>query len=413
MTYAPPLLEKYAELAIRTGINLQAGQRLLIVAAPVGLAPLVRLLTKHAYLAGARFVDVEWDDQELDRLRLAYGVPEAVKEFADWRVQLNLAYFEAGDAVLSVVGEDPDLMAGVDPAALQISNKIAAEGWSPTLAHIAAATSNWGMIAGSTAEWAERVFPKLAGRQAEAALWDAIFDVCRVRGADPVAEWRRHIRDLGLRQEYLNDKLFKRLHFKAPGTDLVVGLPEGHRWISGSLTSRNGIDFVANIPTEEVFTMPHKSQVSGYVTSSKPLSHSGSLIDGFRLTFEEGRVVRATAEKGQAALDSILSTDEGARSLGEVALVPHSSPVSQRNLLFYNTLYDENASSHLALGSALRFSMEGGVDMGADAFADAGGNYSLIHIDFMFGSAETDVDGITQDGRAEPLMRNGEWAFDV
>jgi aminopeptidase len=412
-TYDTQLLDKYAELAIKSGVNLQKGQRLLIAGAPVALAPLVRLLTEHAYRAGARFVDVEWDDGELERLRLEHGVPEALDEFSYWRFQLNLDYFEAGDAVLAVLGEDPDLMAGQDPAALDKVNKIRAENRAPVLAHVTGATSNWAIIAGSTAVWAKRVFPEVTGRQAESALWDAIFDVCRVRSSDPVAEWRRHISVLGLRQEYLNAKSFRSLHFRAPATDLVVGLPAGHRWLSGALEAKNGIDFVANMPTEEVFTIPHKDRVSGYVSSSKPLSVSGSLIDIFTLTFEDGRVVKATAKNGQAALDSILSTDEGSRSLGEVALVPHSSPVSQSNLLFYNTLFDENASSHLALGSALRFSIEGGVDMDAGAFAEAGGNLSRIHIDFMVGSPEMDVDGIAQDGTAEPIMRNGEWAFDV
>lgn len=411
--YDPQLLDKYAELAVRVGVNLREGQRLLIAGVPVQLAPLVRLVTKHAYLAGARFVDVEWEDREIDRLQLEYGPPESLTEFADWRAQLNSDYFERGDATLAIVGEDPDLMAGQDPAALEKVNKVRVEKMAPVLAHISANDSNWSLIAGATTAWARKVFPELTYDTAEARLWDVIFDVCRVRSADPVTDWRQHITILRAREDYLNARMFKRLHFKAPGTDLTVGLPAGHCWLSGGLTARNGIHAVVNMPTEEVFTMPHRNQVDGIVSSTKPLSYTGNIIEDFTLTFEDGRVVKTTAEKGQAALDTLLDTDEGSRSLGEVALVPHSSPVSQSNLMFHNILFDENASNHLALGAAYKFSLRDGTAMSDDAFLGAGGNQSLNHVDFMFGSDEMDVDGISQDGTAEPIMRNGEWAFDV
>ena len=412
-TYDPQLLEKYAELVIKVGVNLKEGQRLLITGVPVHLAPLARLLTKHAYLAGARFVDVEWDDAEVERIRLEYGSPESLYQYSDWRVKLNVEYFAEGDATVAILGEDPDIMAGQNPESLALVNKIRSEKTAVLLDHISGNSSNWSMIGGSTAAWAERVFPQLSGKQAEARLWDVIFDVCRVRSADPIAAWKQHINDLGAREDYLNDRRYRRLRFSGPGTDLTIGLPVGHRWLSGGLVAKNGIYAVVNMPTEEVFTLPHREEIEGIVRSTKPLSYGGNLIENFSLTFEKGRVVRATAEKGQASLDSLLKTDEGARSLGEVALVPHSSPVSQSNVLFYHILYDENASSHLALGAAYRFSIQGGTEMADEAFYQAGGNRSMTHVDFMVGSGAVNVDGLLPDGTAEPVMRGGEWAFDV
>ena len=412
-TYDPQLLEKYAELVIKVGLNLNPGQRLMIAGVPVQLAPLVRVLTKYAYLAGARFVEVQWKDQELDRLRLEFGPPEALDEFPDWRVQVVLDYFEAGDAYLGINAEDPDLMASQDPEALKKVQRIRAEKNEPHLANILKFSTNWSLISGSIDVWARKVFPGLTEVAAEAKLWDAIFEVCRVKDENPIASWEKHLSDLAARQDYLTAKAYQKLHYQAPGTDLTVGLPTDHRWLSGSVTALNGIRCVPNIPTEEVATIPHRERINGTVSSTKPLSRGGIIMDNFSLTFINGRVVKATAEKGQAALDAILETDEGALSLGEVALVPHSSPISQSNHLFYNTLFDENASCHLALGRAFKLSMQGGTDMSDDDFLAAGGNCSLIHVDFMIGSDEMDIDGYRADGTAEPIMRSGEWAFDI
>lgn len=419
-TFNPQLLDKYAELAIKVGVNLKEGQRLALgvtvlgmTGVPVQLVPLVRALTKHAYLAGAKYVNVLWEDQVLDRIRLEYGPRDALDEFPDWRVQSSVAYMEAGGAVLMVYAQDPDLMTGQDPVALEKLHAIAAEKTADAFAHITRGSINWSVISGSTAEWAKKVFPDLTPEAAEAKLWDTIFDVCRLKTDDPVAAWQQHIGDLEARADYLNAKAYQTLQYRAPGTDLRVGLPDGHLWLSGALVAKNAIKTVANIPTEEVFTMPHKQRIDGTVTATKPLSFGGSLMENFTLTFENGRVTNATAEKGEAALNAILDTDEGARSLGEVALVPHSSPISQSNLLFYNILYDENASNHLALGNAYKFSTQDGTTMSDEAFSAAGGNQSLTHVDFMIGSDEMDVDGLTDDGVTEPIMRDGEWAFEV
>lgn len=412
-SYDPQLLEKYAELAVKVGLNLQPGQRLLITGAPVQLAPLVRLLSKHAYLAGARYVEVIWADQELERLRLQYGPPEALDEFPEWRVQVSLDYLDAADAHLRVYAADPDLMADQDPEALKKVQKIRAEKMAPVAVHISQFSTNWLIISGSIAGWAAKVFPGLTTVAAEARLWDAIFEICRIKDDDPVASWQRHVARLAARREYLTAKGYQKLHYQAPGTDLIIGLPAGHRWVGGSEMAGNGIVFMPNIPTEEVATIPHRQQINGTVAATKPLSWGGVTIDNFSLTFEDGRVVQATAEKGQAALDALLETDEGALSLGEVALVPHSSPISQSGILFYNTLFDENASCHLALGRAFKVCMPGGADLSDEEFLAAGGNLSLTHVDFMVGSADMNIDGYLPDGTAEPILRQGEWAFDV
>jgi aminopeptidase len=244
-------------------------------------------------------------------------------------------------------------------------------------------------------------------------LWDVIFAMCHVSGDDPVEGWREHVRRLLQRSTYLNDKQYDALHYTAPGTDLMVGLPKGHIWTSGALTAENGILFTANIPTEEVFTLPHRERVEGTVRATKPLSYGGALIDGFALTFQNGKVVAASAQKGQEHLESLLNTDEGARHIGEVALVPNSSPIAASSLRFFNGLYDENASNHLALGEAYAFSLQGGQAMSREDFAAAGGNLSLVHVDFMIGSGQMDVDGIRADGVCEPILRGGEWAFEV
>lgn len=406
-------LEEYARLAIHVGVNLQAGQRLLLVSVPVELAPFARLLAKHAYLAGARFVDVEWVDDQQDRLRLQYASPESLHEFPDWRAELNIEYLREGDATLNVVGGDPDVLAGLDTAAVAQVNKIRAQKFAPVLDYVFSGASNWSIVAGATIPWARKVFPDLDDEAAVAALWEAIFDVCRVRASDPIAAWREHINQLQARREYLNARAYQALQFRAPGTDLTTGLPAAASWLSGTLQSKKGVRAVPNMPTEEVFTIPHREKVDGVVSSSKPLSYRGSIIDDFTLTFTDGRVVRATAASGQAALDNLLAIDEGASALGEVALVPHSSPVSRSNLLFYNTLFDENASSHIALGSSVRMCMQDGPELSEQAFLAAGGNHSLVHVDFMIGSAEMDIDGLTEVGTAEPIMRSGEWAFEL
>jgi aminopeptidase len=280
----------------------------------------------------------------------------------------------------------------------------------PFREHISRNETNWAVVAAASVGWARKIFPGVPPETAVSQLWDAIWKMTRLDALDPVAAWETHLASLSARAEYLNRKRYDALKYKGPGTDLTLGLPEGHLWVSGRTKTRNGIPFTANLPTEEVFSIAHKDRVDGVVRSSKPLSYGGTLIDGFTLTFEKGRVTKMTADRNGDMLQRLLDTDEGARRLGEVALVPHSSPIAHSGLLFYNTLFDENAASHVALGNAYKFTLSGGNEMNQEDFEKAGGNRSAIHVDFMIGSGDLDVDGIRQDGSAEPLMRKGEWA---
>jgi aminopeptidase len=272
---------------------------------------------------------------------------------------------------------------------------------------------NWLLVSLPTPAWAAKIFPKLPPQEQQDRLWDAIFKVTRVDQDDPVAAWNDHVQKLGAVTEYLNQKRYSAMRLTAPGTDLTIGLADGHIWFGGATESQNGISFIPNVPTEEVFTMPHRNRVDGVVKATKPLSYGGVLIEDFSVTFENGRAVKVTAANGESTLQKIIETDEGAARLGEIALVPHSSPISQSGLLFYNTLFDENAANHVALGRAYPDTMKGGSGLSPDDYATAGGNVSLIHVDFMIGSGDMDVDGIAADGSSEPVMRKGEWAFKV
>ena len=411
-------LVDYADLAIRVGLNLQPGQRLLITNLSSGgvvleAAPLVRQLTAAAYRAGARFVDVLWADEPLRLMRFEQAPRDSFEEYPDWQVAAALEYVERGDAMLSVKADDPDLLRAQDPALVGLSRRVTSQKVAPVLEHIERNATNWLVIAAATPAWAARIFPEVPAAEQTDRLWQSIFAMCRVDAPDPVAAWRAHVANLIARRDYLNAKAYSALHYTGPGTDLTVGLPKGHLWDSAGMPSQQGIEFIANLPTEEVFTLGDRGRVEGTVTASRPLSYGGTLIDGFSVTFAGGRAVNVHAERGETVLRSLIDTDEGAGRLGEVALVPHSSPIAQTGRVFLSTLIDENAASHLAFGSAYRFSLQGAESLSDEAFAAAGGNTSLVHVDFMIGSGELDVDGVKADGSIEPVMRRGEWAFEV
>jgi len=413
------MLRQYAELTVRVGLNLQPGQRLLIgdpifnYGVPLLAAPLVQQIATCAYRAGARFVDVIWGDERLHQVRFRHAPRDSFAEFPTWQAQAMLDYARRGDAHLTILANDPDLLSDQDAALVATLHKTGREQFHPAMDYVTRRAINWCVIAAATPGWAARVFPDLPRREQIARLWQAIFAVCRLDRPDPVAAWQNHVRDLASRCDYLSAKQYHALKLTAPGTDLTIGLPRGHCWTSGRLTSTAGIAFTCDLPTEEIFTLPHKDQVEGVVTATRSLSFGGTRIENFRLTFAGGRVVNATAGKGETALRKLLETDEGASQLGEIALVPHSSPIAQSGLLFYNVLIDENAASHLALGQAYRFTLEGGESLSDDEFAAAGGNRSISHVDFMIGCGEMNVDGVTDDGATEPVMRAGEWAFDA
>ncbi len=406
------MLQRYAEVAVKVGLNLQRGQRLLIVTS-IETVPLARQMTTCAYQAGAPLVDVIWRDQQLDLLRFQHAPRDSFREFPDWPTTAVLEYLDRGDAVLQVFADDPDLLSGQDPQLVAVSGQAMMDKFGPVMSRISRNGTNWLIVPAAVEGWAAKVFPHLPPSQRQAQLWDAIFTMCRLNHDDPVSAWQEHVAALQARCDYLNRKRYTCLKYTAPGTDLTVGLPAGHIWKGGRLLSGNGIAFIPNLPTEEVFTLPHKGRVDGTVRSTKPLSYQGMMIEDFSFRLSQGRIIEVTAARGQAILKNLIDNVAGGCRLGEVALVPHSSPISRSVRLFYNTLIDENAASHLALGNAYRFTLEDGEAMSPEAFASAGGNESLVHMDFMVGSDKLAVDGVLDNGSTEPIMRQGEWVFQV
>ncbi|MEE2752938.1 MAG: aminopeptidase [Candidatus Latescibacterota bacterium] len=405
--------EKYADLVIKVGLNLQKGQRL-VISAPIEAAELTRLMTAKAYDAGCPYVDVNFLDEELSLIRFRHAPKDSFKEFPTWRIKGNIERAEEGAAFLSIAGNNPDLLKEQDPNLVAIAQKTAAEHSKPfSREYISKMKVSWCVISAAVAPWAARVFPDEPADEQVGSLWDAIFQMCRLDEADPTVAWREHIETLECRRAYLNERAYSALKYTAPGTDLTLGLPNGHIWKGGVDTNEKGTLFVPNIPTEEVFTMPHCQRTDGMVSSTKPLNYGGRLIENFSLTFQAGRVVGVEAESGRDVLKKLVETDEGAARLGEVALVPNSSPISRFGKLFYNTLFDENASNHLALGQAYNVCLEKGEAMSEVDFSKAGGNTSVTHVDFMIGSEEMDIDGVLPNGSTEPVMRAGEWAFEA
>jgi aminopeptidase len=405
------MLQKYADVTVRVGLNLRAGQKL-SVRGILEDAPFIRKVVASAYKAGARQVDVLWSDEVISRAQMELAPFEALSEIPEWLIKRFDEYHSKGEAELAIASSNPDLYDGVDSERIGAHRKAVYTKIVEPLRKYAN-FGNWCVVATATPDWAKKVFPELSVEEAQKKLWEAIFKACRIDLPDPVKAWQEHVEKLDKYKNYLNEKRYTALHYKAPGTDLTAGLPEEHVWCGAQETFKNGVTCTVNIPTEEVFTLPHKDKVDGVVTATLPLNLLGVLIEDFSVTFENGRAVKFSAKKGEADLRKHLEMDENAVRLGEVALVPHSSPINRSGILFYNTLFDENASCHLAFGNAYKTSLKGGDDMSNEDFAAKGGNKSLIHTDFMIGSAEMDIDGIRADGAREALMRQGEWAFEV
>ncbi len=405
----PVKLDRLAEVAIRVGLNLQPGQDLMLTA-PAAALPLVRRIAEHAYRAGAGLVTPILSDEAVTLSRYRFGGDDSFDRAAGWLYEGMSKAFAANTARLAIVGDNPMLLSDEDPSKVARASKANSIAYRPALDKIVNFDINWNIIAYPSLSWAKQVFPAEEEHVAVAKLADAIFAASRVDSDGAIAAWQKHNAALRSRTEWLNGQRFSALHYSGPGTDLTIGLADGHEWEGGASEARNGIICNANIPTEEVFTTPHARRVSGHVVSSKPLSYQGSLIDGIAVRFEEGRIVEAKAARGEEVLRKVLDTDEGARRLGEVALVPHSSPISKSGLLFFNTLFDENAACHIALGQCYSKCFVNGGKLTAEQIAAQGGNKSLIYIDWMVGSDQTDIDGIDADGRRVPVFRKGEWA---
>jgi aminopeptidase len=405
----PVKLDRLAEVAVKVGLRLAPGQDLLLTA-PAAALPLVRRIAEHAYKAGAGLVTPILSDEAVTLARYRFANDASFDRAASWLYDGMAKAFGDNTARLAIVGDNPMLLSGEDPAKVARASKANSKAYQPALEKIVNFDTNWNIIAYPSLSWATQVFPDDAEDVAVAKLADAIFAASRVDRDDAIAAWETHNAALRTRTEWLNGQRFSALHYTGPGVDLVIGLADGHEWEGGASTAKNGITCNANIPTEEVFTTPHCRRVSGHVVSSKPLSYQGTLIDNIAVKFEEGRIVEAKASRGEEVLNKVLDTDEGARRLGEVALVPHSSPISQSGLLFYNTLFDENAACHIALGQCYSKCFIDGTKLTPQQIAAQGGNKSLIHIDWMIGSDQTDIDGISADGSRMPVFRKGEWA---
>lgn len=402
-------LQKYAELIVKVGVNVQPGQEVVLYI-NVEQQHLAHLIVKEAYKAGAGKVMIKWSDTFAQREFLEHAsdeflenVPEFAKEEAQYIADHRCCR-------ISVMSEDPGAFGGIDQkrvAAYQSAN-------GKALMPVRQATQNndlsWTVVAAASPAWAERVFPDLKGEAAVDRLWEEIFKTTRIDREDPIQAWKDHDTKLHEKEDWLNKEQFSALHYTSPRTDLTIGLPENHVWEGGGSKNAAGIEFMANMPTEECFTAPDNRRIDGYVTSTKPLSYAGNILENMKFTFKDGKVVEATAEKGQAVLDHLLETDDGVRSLGEVSLVPDPSPISQSGITFFNTLFDENASDHLALGAAYPFNVQGGTKMSKDQLKAKGINFSQAHVDFMVGSADMNIDGIKKDGTIVPVFRNGDWA---
>ncbi|MGP4039506.1 aminopeptidase [Gracilibacillus sp. D59] len=405
------LLRKYAKLALHTGVNLQEGQGLL-VQAPIEAIEFVRIVVKQAYEIGAKNVHVEWKDDELTYLKMKHAPMEVLETFPQWRKDAMVSMVKEGYAVLNIYGENPDLLQGIDGKRMAAVTKASSTALKEYRDYMMNDRARWSIVGYPTTEWAQKIYPDLDAEEAKENLWQEIFRIARADQDDPIEAWEKHNQLLRNAREYLNEKNYAKLHFQAAGTDLTIELPEGHIWHGGAAKATDGVTFNPNMPTEEVFSMPHKYGVNGHVTSTKPLSFQGQLIENFTLTFKDGKVVDYTCKKGEEALKQLLEADkDGASRLGEVALVPHESPVSQAGIIFFNTLFDENASCHIALGKAYPTNIQGGSDMNEKEMDQNGVNDSIVHEDFMIGSADIDIDGITKDGKKEAIFRNGTWAI--
>ncbi|SFF30086.1 aminopeptidase [Paenibacillus catalpae] len=403
-------LSKYAELIVRVGVNVQQDQEVFITGA-IEQAALVRLVAEQAYLAGASNVHVDWTDDRLSRLKYEKAADEVFTRYPEWETAKRNSFVERNAVFISIVSSSPDLLSGIDSQRIANFQKAAGQGLQAFRRATQSDKVSWTVVAAAGKAWASKVFANVSEEEAVSQLWEAIFKAVRLHAADPVKAWEEHNATLHSKAQALNENHFTKLHYTAPGTDLTIELADKHIWVAAGSENQNHVSFMANMPTEEVFTVPLKTGVNGYVSSTKPLSYGGNIIDNFKLTFEAGRIVKVEAEQGQETLQKLVDTDEGSHYLGEVALVPHESPISQSNILFYNTLFDENASNHLAIGSGYAFNVEGGKKMSPEELAENGVNASITHVDFMIGSEVMDIDGIKSDGTVVPIFRKGNWAF--
>jgi len=404
-------LDKYAEIIVKIGANVQSGQKVWINCTTDSL-PLVYKVTELAYKMGASEVNVKLSDDKLTRLHAEYQSKEVYSNVSKWAVDERNDYLDNNVVFIHILSSSPNLLAGIDPKKIGAHTKNVGEAFKYYRSRIMNDINSWTIASYPSADWAKLVFPNETDTDvAQEKLLDAILKTVRVDKDNPVKAWEEHRKNLNEKAEFLNSKNFVALHYTSKGTDLTVGLPKNHIWIAAGSKNAKGTEFLPNMPTEEVFTAGDKYRVDGYVSNKKPLSYRGNIIDNFKLTFKDGKVVDFEAEEGYEILKQLLETDEGSKRIGEVALVPNDSPISNSGLLYYQTLFDENAANHLALGAAYPTNVKNGINMSEEELEEAHINQSISHVDFMIGDAEMDIDGILEDGTKEPVFRNGNWAF--
>jgi aminopeptidase len=405
------LLEKYATLIVKTGLNIQKGQTL-VINSPIEGASFTRLIAQTAYQAGARDVVISWKDELFSKIRFINAPEEVFDEFPTWQKELYLSYVRQGAAFLSISASDPELMKDVNPERMVKAQKASTTSLKEYRERLMSNKNTWCVVSIPTSSWAKKVFPDLSEAEAVERLWEEIFKAVRVDTDDAVTAWEQHKAKLKTSMDFLNSNEFKSLHFRnSLGTDLIVELPENHIWLGGSEYTPDGIEFIANMPTEEVFTLPKKTGVNGTVVSSLPLNYNGNLIEQFSLTFKAGKIVDFNAKKGYEILKNLIETDEGSHYLGEVALVPYDSPISRTKTLFFNTLFDENASCHLAIGKAYPVCIKDGENLEKEQLEKLEVNDSLVHEDFMIGTEDLEINGITSEGKEIPVFKAGNFAF--
>lgn len=404
-------IDKYVELVIQKGINIQKGQ-ILVISSPVEVYDFTRKLVKQAYELGASEVVVHWNDEVVGKYKYVYGAEDIFDTFPEWQKESMEYYRKKGAAFLSVYATDPDILKEVDKTRVARFQKAKSLALKEYYENVMGNSNQWCVISVPTQAWAKRVFPELSIEVAISEMWKLILKIVRADKENPILEWENHLNTLKARMDYLNKKRFAKLIYRnSLGTNLEIGLPEGHKWISGGEKSKAGVEFVANIPTEEIFTMPHRKKVNGVVVSSKPLIYGGSVIDKFTLTFKDGEVINYSAEIGEEILGKLLSMDENSKYLGEVALVEYDSPISKSERVFYNTLFDENASCHLAFGGAYPVCLENSEGQSEEELKERGMNNSLTHEDFMIGTEDMEIVGIDSEGRETTIMKNGNFVF--
>lgn len=405
------LLKKYAKLAIYQGVNVQKNQTL-VISSPIECAKFTRMLVEEAYIKGAKEVVVQWNDELTGKLKYKYSPMEVFETVPEWVKESRLSYAKEGACFLSISASDPELLKDVDPKKVATFRKASSIASREFSSRLMSNENAWSIVSIPTVGWAKKVFPNVSEDEAVEKLWDAIFKIVRVDSQDPVKAWEEHKNTLKKNMDFLNSKRFKSLHYtNSLGTDLIIQLPEKHLWAGGAEFTQDGTEFIANMPTEEIFSMPKKTGVNGKVVSSMPLNYGGNLINNFSLTFKDGKVVDFSAEEGYKTLKNLLDTDEGAKYLGEVALVPYNSPISNSNIIFFNTLYDENASCHLAFGKAYSLCIKDGEKMSEEELLKEGANDSLTHVDFMIGTKDLQITGTTYDNEKFDIFVNGNWAF--